>query len=66
MSIEVNQNDHSDYQVFAISHGSPSGTVWNEILLFPADSYDIYLYYSCYADLVYSYTYSSDSEVETS
>ena len=66
VSIEVNQNDHSDYQVFAISHGSPSGTVWNEILLFPADSYDIYLYYSCYADLVYSYTYSSDSEVETS
>ena len=66
VSIEVNSNDHSDYQVFAISHGSPSGTVWNEILLFPADSYDIYLYYSCYADLVYSYTYSSGSAVETS
>ena len=66
VSIEVKLNDHSDYQVFAISHGSPSGTVWNEILLFPADSYDIYLYYSCYADLLYSYTYSSGSAVETS
>ena len=30
VTIEVNPNDYSDYQVFTISHGSPSGTIWYE------------------------------------
>jgi hypothetical protein len=61
VTIEVNPNDHSDYQVFTISHGSSSGTIWYEKLLFPSDSYELYLYYECDAYLVYTYSYPPTS-----
>ena len=66
VTIEVNPNDYSDYQVFTISHGSPSGTIWYEKLLFHADSYEVRFYYECDAYLVYSYAYPSASGAETS